>query len=97
MTKPDTPVESRWHGQTVYGCRLCAFSTLHKAAFEDHFAKVHAPMQVVEGRKAEVAGLHAKTVAELKEEAERIGLELEPSVRKADIIAAIEAAPKEGE
>jgi len=52
MTKDSTPETLKWKGSKVYRCRLCAFDTLDKAVFEDHFAKVHAPLQVIEGRKA---------------------------------------------
>lgn len=40
-----------WGKRKVYRCRLCAFDSLDKAKFEDHFAKKHAPLRVIEGGK----------------------------------------------
>ncbi len=84
----DTPEVLKWGRRTtIYRCRLCAFDTPDKAIFEDHFRKVHAPLQVIEARRQAVADLRAR--------ADKDGVTLEPSAKKADIIAAIEAAPKE--
>lgn len=54
MKRDSTPDTLKWKGEKVYRCRLCAFDSLDRAVFEDHFAKVHAPLQVIEGRKAEL-------------------------------------------
>ena len=52
MSRDNTPEIGKWNKQKQYRCRLCAFDTLDKAQFEDHFAKVHAPLQVLEGFRA---------------------------------------------
>ena len=90
-----TPITLTWGDEKLYRCRLCAFDTFDKAVFEDHFRKVHAPFEVLEARQAAVDDLHSMTVAELKDKAEADGIDLDSSAKKADIIAAIEAAPKE--
>lgn len=52
--KPDT---SRWKGadttHTNYRCRMCNFTTLHKAKFEDHIRLAHPPFEVIDGGKAD--------------------------------------------
>lgn len=99
MTEPSTPKLLTWRGQKVYRCRLCAFDTTDKATFEDHFRKRHAPFQVIEGRKQQVIDLHSMTRDQLNTEAGKHGIEDASSLTvyptKADLIAAIEAAPKE--
>lgn len=49
--KDDTPEILKWRKQKVYRCRLCAFDSLDKARFEDHFTKAHPPLRVIDGGK----------------------------------------------
>ena len=52
MSKTDEKPEiGTWKGQKQYRCRLCPFDTLDEAVFVDHFAKVHAPVRVIDGGK----------------------------------------------
>lgn len=97
MTTP-TPEMVKWRGKKVYRCRLCAFDTFDKATFEDHFRKVHAPLQVIEGRRQKAASLDSMTRDELNAEAATYGIEDAANTTtyptKADLIAAIEAVQK---
>lgn len=43
----------KWRERKVYRCRLCAFDSLDRKKFEDHFAKSHVPFRVIEGGKTE--------------------------------------------
>ena len=75
MSKSDDKViTGQWNGHKQYRCRLCAFDSLDKAAFEDHFAKVHAPLQVIEGRKAKAQNPETMTREELNAYATSVGL-----------------------
>lgn len=49
--KDSSPEILKWRNQKVYRCRLCAFDSTDKAKFEDHFAKVHPPLRVIDGGK----------------------------------------------
>lgn len=49
----DQPEILKWKKHKVYRCRLCAFDSLDKKKFEDHFAKVHPPLRVIDGGKDE--------------------------------------------
>ena len=44
-----TPITAKWHGEKIYRCRLCAFDSTDRKKFEDHFAKMHPPFQVIDG------------------------------------------------
>lgn len=48
-----TPIIGKWNREKNYQCRLCAFSSLDKLAFERHFAEFHPPFQVIDGGKAD--------------------------------------------
>lgn len=52
MTDERRPELLKWRGKKVYRCRLCAFDSLDKRKFEDHFAKVHAPVRIIDGGKS---------------------------------------------
>lgn len=97
MTGTDAkPTILTWKGAKVYQCRLCAFNTFTKATFEDHFRKVHPPLQIIEGKADTSADLHDMTRDELKAHAAHIGVtDVPASATKADLIAAIEATQKE--
>ena len=49
----DTPVIGKWGKHKQYRCRLCSVDSLDKAKFEDHFAKAHPPLRIIDGGKAE--------------------------------------------
>lgn len=53
MTKDSTPELLKWRKHKVFRCRLCAFDSLDKEKFEDHFAKAHPPLRVIDGAKKE--------------------------------------------
>jgi hypothetical protein len=93
-----TPETVKWKGKKAYRCRLCAFDTFDKAIFEDHFRKVHAPLEVIEARQAKPASLDGMTRDELNAEAANYGIEDATNTTtyptKADVIAAIEAVKK---
>ena len=95
-----TPIELKWGVRTtLYRCRLCSFDTPDKAVFEDHFRKVHAPFEVIAAKQEQVTDLHSMTRDQLETEAGKVGITDAGShtiyPTKADLIAAIEAAPKE--
>lgn len=99
MSSPDTPQELTWRGVTVYRCRLCAFDTTEREKFEDHFRKVHAPFQIIDGARGTTSGapdIHAMTRDDLNIYGPQHGVPdaADKSVypTKADLIAAIEAA-----
>lgn len=96
MTTPE-PERLKWRGKQVYRCRLCAYDAFDQATYETHYQRAHAPLDAMAARRQAVDDLRSMTVADLKARADKDGVELEPSAKKADIIAAIEAAPKEGE
>lgn len=55
MSKADEkPDIGTWKGEKQYRCRLCPFDTLDEAVFVDHFARVHAPLRVIDGGKKAV-------------------------------------------
>ncbi|HWV23258.1 MAG TPA: hypothetical protein VNZ58_03635 [Thermomicrobiales bacterium] len=43
------PIMGEWRKTKVYRCRLCAFDSTDRAKFEDHFAKAHPPLQILDG------------------------------------------------
>lgn len=95
MTIPE-PDTVKWKGKRAYRCRLCAFDTFDKATFEEHYRLVHAPLEVIAARREQAETLHTMTKAELTAEAEKAGVtEIATTTKKADIIAAVEAAPKD--
>jgi hypothetical protein len=96
VTIPE-PERLKWRGKQVYRCRLCAYDAFDQAAYETHYQRAHAPLDAMEARRKTVSDLRTMTVADLKARADKDGVELESSAKKADIIAALEAAPKEGE
>ncbi len=61
MKRDSTPDTLKWRGEKVYRCRLCPFDSLDRAVFEDHFAKVHAPLQVIEGQRSQLHDEAEKT------------------------------------
>lgn len=99
MSTPDTPKELTWRGHTVYRCRLCAFDSTEREKFEDHFRKVHAPFQIIDGMAGVTStapDYHQMTRAELDIYGAEHGIAdaADKSVypTKADLIAAIDAA-----
>lgn len=48
-----TPINATWRGEKLYRCRLCAFDSTDKRRFEEHFARMHPPLEVIEGGKAD--------------------------------------------
>ena len=98
MTDEPTPITATWRGEKVYRCRLCAFDTLDRAKFEDHFAKAHPPFRIIDGGKADAppeTDIHKMTRDELNSYAETLGIadpeNTETYPTKADVIAAIDA------
>ena len=50
-TRDPTPLNAKWHGKKLYQCRLCAFTSLDRQTFEQHFARTHPPLQIIAGGK----------------------------------------------
>jgi hypothetical protein len=55
-----------WRGVEQYRCRLCQFDTLEKQQFIDHFANMHAPLEVIDGGKKNEPEPSAKVATEKK-------------------------------
>ena len=49
----DGPKILKWRKQKLYRCRLCAYDSLDRKQFEDHFAKAHPPLRVIVGGKTD--------------------------------------------
>lgn len=47
-----TPITGKWGKQKQYKCRLCAFDSLDRAAFIEHFRRAHPPLRIIDGGKA---------------------------------------------
>lgn len=60
MTDDKTPKLLKWRGAKVYRCRLCDFDTTSKEKFEDHFAKAHPVLRVIDGGKKDAPDEPAK-------------------------------------
>lgn len=43
----------KWHGAKVFQCRLCAFNSTDQKRFEDHYRRVHPPVRIIDGGKAQ--------------------------------------------
>lgn len=94
MTKDDGLNVVKWSGRKLYKCRLCAFDSLDRKAFERHFAERHPPLQIIEGGGS-TDPLEGMTRDELNRLAADMGIkEVEELPTKADVITAIEAVSK---